>query len=298
MAYPLRLLCTHSGARMSKLSTALFVICAALTLLVIHLQLQLGHARETSARTRSGMASVDVVDGVTPGGTGTARGTPGDCESVNASRRFQMEETIGMSSPSPRPRTPAEERLGRAEVLASIKREYADFLAVHELDRQDTKALHELLLARELEILRITGHPTESAPVEFEKVDADFRRRISTLIAEQSSADLDAYRRVADIRSEISELSGQLEAIDAPLTSEQRRQLVQAAIQDFRSFAARSSYAEPHESLTDHQSARSWREWKSGQWQRFLGVARGVLHGRQLQHLEDLAEVRRDLGSS
>jgi hypothetical protein len=272
-------------AVMNKLATVFLAATVALALTVIYLAYQLGMARDAGAQAQV-PAGQPVQPTPSPARTlGGMTLRASDCVASGASAADSESVAVGGEEPGIELASPAAQRVMRAVRLAQLKRDFADFVELHELDREDAGKLYEILLEESAEHARLGSQEPTVNQAQSRALETRYQERMANLLGEYGASQFRAYRQTVMARFMVEQLAGQLDALDMPLSSDQKHKLIRAVVEDRRQFP-----------VTDTSS--NHEELRREQQERLSAIARSVLFGGQLRYLEDTETLGQELDSA
>lgn len=131
------------------------------------------------------------------------------------------------------PQTTAEqEKALRESVHGITRRIYEDIATAAGLSDGETESLMSLLAEQQLEIFKSNIDPTSSVAgaEEYRALMTRHRAGIAALVGTPRATAVANYQKSLDARFQVEEIRRQLESVGMPLTEEQRRGLIKAAI--------------------------------------------------------------------
>jgi hypothetical protein len=130
--------------------------------------------------------------------------------------------------------TAEQEKKLRESVLRITRRIYEDIATAAGLSDGETESLTSLLAEQQLEIFRSNIDPTSSVAgaEEYRALLSRHRAAIAALVGTPRATAVANYQKSLDARFQVEELRRQLESVGMPITEEQRRGLISAAIEN------------------------------------------------------------------
>lgn len=285
---------------MKTSTTLLAALCTALAIIAIHFGRELATVRasleeatrlvqflSSRAAQSAPPAAPSPANYLVPVSrpSGMAR-EPGDVAIVPAE--------AGVETSARRPSSPEAHRYLEAEYRASTRRNYADFAAEYGLTPTETSALYDLIARDELEAR--TAESADPASPESELARWRERERVrrekaAALLGAARAARLSEYEQTLPTRLAIGEVSEQLAGLDMPLSDDQRRRFISAAIKDGEAFAGATLRA----GQSDEEMRREYEDQIQARAERLSGAARSILTPAQMRYYEDMRAAQREL---
>jgi hypothetical protein len=130
--------------------------------------------------------------------------------------------------------TADQEKKLRELVLGITRRIYEDIATAAGLSDGEAESLTSLLVEQQLEIFKSDIDPTSSVAgaEEYRALLSRHRAAIAALVGTPRATAVANYQKSLDARFQVEELRRQLESVGMPLTEEQRRGVIKAAIEN------------------------------------------------------------------
>jgi hypothetical protein len=229
-------------------------------------------------KSRNPFADASVPSGGMFGGAEMARSRPGvpppDAAVVAASQESEEPPEFRF-----RPdRSPAMQKMMRAQMRSNQKRMYGDFAEQIGLSKEDANKFYDLLTEQQMVNF---GEARRMDPNEARTYFQDQHRKqqaeLAELLGAENAESLQKYQESLPARGEVEMIAQQLEASDIALSADQRKRLV-AALTEERARIPQPDYS----SFGDTELySKALNEWQDDYNDRTAARARSILNSEQ-----------------
>ncbi len=190
-------------------------------------------------------------------------------------------------------RSPAFQKMMRAQIRASTRRQYADVGEKLGLSKDKTTQLMELLAEQQAAMMISATEFTDPQQVErdFEQRQRDQEMAISDLIGPDKAMALKEFQETLPARQEFEMLARQLEDNGAALNESQKKRLVEVVIEERK----RVPMPEYVDGMDQVEYAKSVNAWKSDYDKRVADEASHILNNEQLTAYNEIQQWQKDL---
>ena len=230
-------------------------------------------------KARNLFAEDRVVSGGTFGGVEMAKGGPGMPPPEVAVAAASSKEGEEANETRLRPeRSPAMQKMMKAQMRVNQKRMYGDFAEQMGLSKEEANRLYDLLTEQQMVNF---GEARRMDPNDARTFFEDQRRKhqaeLTELLGAGKAESLQKYQESLPARSEVDMIARQLEASDNSLSEDQRKRLV-AALTEERTRIPQPDYA----LFGDNELySKALNDWQNDYNERTAERARGILNSEQ-----------------
>lgn len=175
-------------------------------------------------------------------------------------------------------RSPAMQKMMRAQMRANQRRMYGDFVEQAGLSKEDANKLYDLLTEQQMvNFGDARGMNPADAPTFYEDQRRKQQAELSELLGAATAESLQRYQETMPARSEVEMIARQLESSDNALTEDQRKRLIAALTEE------RTRVPQPDYSLygDSEQYAKALNDWQQDYSERTNARARSILDSEQ-----------------
>lgn len=190
-------------------------------------------------------------------------------------------------------RSPAFQKMMRAQIRANNKRVYADVGTKLGLDTDTTNKLIDLLTDQQLP--NFDAPHDANDPADWQRYQEEKRRQsltqITDLIGADRTAALQEYQESLPARMEVDMLARQLEGYDAELTADQRKKLVDIYVEERK----RVPMPESYDGMDPETYQKSVLGWQDDYNRRTAEQASRVLDSEQLTAFNEMQQWQKEM---
>jgi hypothetical protein len=244
-------------------------------------------------RARNPFAEPSLAPGGPFGGVEMARGGPGvpppDAPVVAASSQGADEPAEMRFRPD---RSPAMQKMMKAQMRANQKRMYGDFAEQIGLSKEDANKFYDLLTEQQMVNF---GEARRMEPDEARTYFQDQRRKqqaeLTELLGAEKAESLQKYQESLPARSEVEMIAQQLEASDIALSADQRKRLVAALTEE------RTRVPQPDYSMYGDSElySKALSDWQADYSDRTAARARSILNSEQDAAYNEYQQLQKEM---
>jgi hypothetical protein len=244
-------------------------------------------------KTRNPFTEQSIASGGAFGGVEMARGGPGalppDAPVVAASSEPAGEPAEMRFRPD---RSPAIQKMMKAQMRANQKRMYGDFAEQIGLSKEDANRFYDLLTEQQM-VNFGEGHKMdpEDARAYFQEQHRKQQAELSELLGAENAESLQKYQESLPARSEVEMIAQQLEASDIALSADQRKRLVAALTEE------RTRVPQPDYSMYGDSElySKALSEWQDDYSDRTAARARSILNSEQDAAYNEYQQLQKEM---
>lgn len=183
-------------------------------------------------------------------------------------------------------------RMMRSQARANNKRMYADVGAELGLSKDEANKLIDLLTDQETRGFAMAydvGDGSQGQPGPRSRRDE--KAEIADLIGPDKVQSLEEYQRTLPARQEVEMLARQFEGVDAALTDDQRKRLLDVIVEEQKRVPTPSNSAD----IPPEEWAKKYVNWQEEYNERVAAQARGILNSEQLATYEEYQEWQKEM---
>lgn len=175
-------------------------------------------------------------------------------------------------------RSPAMQRMMRAQIRANNKRVYGDLAEQLALSKDDANKLYDLLTDQQTSMMdRMRSQSENGERPRFEDVHREQAQQLVDLLGADKAQALQDYQQTLPARGEVEMIARQLEGSDSALSDDQRKKLVTALTEERQ----RVPPPEYTDGMDVEQYSKSMTEWQTNYNERVTDRAKSILNSEQ-----------------
>jgi hypothetical protein len=189
--------------------------------------------------------------------------------------------------------SPAAQRYMRAQMKASMRRQYEDVGQALGLSQEQANKLIDVLSEPQTRMIGLPKGPMDRASIMQAAQDAKKRSEdaVAALIGQDKLPQWQEYQKTMPERMQATQVRDELQRMGTPLSDDQRTQLVDILIEQ-RQQNPRPVY---DYSAPSEETRQAWTKWQDDADKALLERAKSVLTKEQYEHYRDYQEWQTEM---